>query len=197
MDIERASVQVRLYDSAIVPAADQTVALRAAAGVLAAAGLDITWLVCGRSDSAGNPAACTKPLTRDELAVRLVRLPGSPSARGELSMGYSLIDTGLAGGSLATVYVDRVAWLSAQAGPHAAIDCDTVLGYAIAHEIGHLLLGTNVHGAAGLMRAVWSRAQLQRNNPADWLFTTAEGLAMSTALRQRQLHMATNITWNR
>jgi hypothetical protein len=43
------------------------------------------------------------------------------------------------------------------------------------------------------MRAVWSRGDLQRNNPADWLFTAADSLAMSRALRQRQVQTA----WNR
>ena len=73
--------------------------------------------------------------------------------------------------------------------------CSDALGFAVAHEVGHLLLGTNAHGAAGLMRAVWSRSELQRNDPADWLFTAGESLAMSRALHQRQLQMAANITW--
>jgi len=68
-----------------------------------------------------------------------------------------------------------------------------LLGFAVAHEVGHLLLGTNTHAAAGLMRAVWSRSDIQRNHPADWLFTAADSLAMSRALRQRQVQMA----WNR
>jgi hypothetical protein len=182
----RARVQVRVYDTTVMSAADQTVALRAATGVLAAAGIDITWLVCGITDVSANPEACTKRLTRDELAVRLVRLAGTPSARGQLSLGYSLLDMSAGGGTLATVYVDRVEWLVG--GPP-----NQLLGFAVAHEVGHLLLGTNTHAAAGLMRAVWSRSELQRNDPADWLFTAADSLAMSRALRQRQVQMA----WNR
>jgi hypothetical protein len=74
----------------------------------------------------------------------------------------------------------------------------TVLGFAVAHEIGHLLLGNNAHGAAGVMRAVWSRGELQRNDPADWLFTTGESLAMARALHQRQqIQMAANIIWTK
>jgi hypothetical protein len=195
-EIKRASVQVRLYDSAVVPAADQMVALRAAAGVLAAAGIDITWIACGQADAVANPESCGRPLPRGELAVRLVRLAGTPSARGELSLGYSLVDTSISEGALATIYVDRVEWLSAQAGPHADIGGATLLGYAIAHEVGHLLIGTNAHDAAGLMRAVWSRAQLQHNDPADWIFTAGESLAMGRSLHERQLQMAANISWH-
>jgi len=114
IEVARARVHVRVYDAAVMPAADQTVALRAATGVLAAAGIDIRWLECG-SDVAANPADCATPLTRDELAVRLVRLAGTSSARGQLSLGYSLVDMSTGGGTLATVYVDRVEWLVSQA----------------------------------------------------------------------------------
>ena len=137
--LDRARVQVRVYDTAVMSAADQTVALRAATGVLAAAGIDITWLPCGRAEASANPPACATPMAHDELSVRLVRLAGTPSARGELRLGYSLVDTSLAEGALATVYVDRVEWLVRQAGGDVATvrGCDgsTVLGYAIAKSI--------------------------------------------------------------
>jgi hypothetical protein len=190
-EVARARVQARVYDTAVMSAADQTVALRAAAGVLAAAGIDITWVVCGSGESGASPAPCAAPLADDELAVRLVRLAGTPSARGELSLGYSLVDMPTAHGTLATVYVDRVEWLASQ----ARCDGAKVLGFAVAHEVGHLLLGTNAHGATGLMRAVWLRSELQRNDPADWLFTTRESLAMTRALRRREVHMAGTVAW--
>ena len=207
----RARVQVRVYDTTVLSAADRTVALRAATGVLAAAGIDISWLTCGSSDAAGNLADCAAPLTRDELAVRLVRLAGTPSPQGLLSLGYSLLDMSAGGGTLATVYVDRVEWLVSQARHEGRLGswklevgrssegaaAARVLGFAVAHELGHLLLGTNAHAAAGLMRAVWSRSDLQRNNPADWLFTPVETLAMSRALLQRQVQMAANIVWTK
>ena len=199
--VDRGRVRVRVYDTAVMSAADQTVALRAATGVLAAAGIDITWLACGRDNSPTNPVECAALLAHDELVLRLVRLAGMPSAHGELQLGYSLVNTTVAEGALATIYVDRVEWLVTQAGCDGATvrgcDAATVLGYVIAHEIGHLLLGTNAHGAAGLMRAVWSRTEIQRNDPANWLFTAGEGLAMSRALHHRQLQMATNIIGTR
>jgi hypothetical protein len=117
-----------------------------------------------------------------------VQLPGSTSPRGELELGYSLIDTSRAAGALATVYVDRVQWLCAQARVPSAI----IVGMAMAHEIGHLLLGTNAHGTAGLMRAVWSYRELQRRDPLDWTFTDGEAARMIRALRERQMQFAMN-----
>jgi hypothetical protein len=189
LQVGRPLVEVRVYDTAVVPAADQTVALRAATGVLAAAGIDVSWLVCGRDVSA-QPTPCDARLGPAEMAVRLVRLGGTPSPRGRLSLGYSLVDMAVAGGTLATVYVDRVEWLASRIdGCESAL----VLGFALAHEIGHLLLGTNTHAEAGLLRAVWSRTDLQRKDPADWHFTGAESVAIRRAIRQRQVQMATNI----
>jgi hypothetical protein len=176
-----ARVQVRVYDHGMMPAADQTVALRAAAGVLAAAGIDVTWLVCGEGASPSNPQMCESPLGPTELSLRLVRLPGVPSAGGQLQLGYSLVDSRIAEGKLATVYVNRVHWLAAQAGADTAV----VTGFAVAHEIGHLLLGTNAHFPSGLMRAVWSRAELERAELADWLFSPEQGAQMRSSLAQR------------
>jgi hypothetical protein len=33
-----------------------------------------------------------------------------------------------------------------------------ILGHAIAHEIGHVLLGSSEHSSSGLMRAQWNQA---------------------------------------
>lgn len=178
--LRTADLKVRVYNAAVVPAADQAVALRAAATVLAAAGIGTSWLACG--DVALDPTAteCETPLDPSELSVRLVRLPGTVSARGELQLGYSLVDTAAGAGTLATIYADRVAWLAGEAGA----DTPTVVGLAIAHEIGHLLLGTNAHSATGLMRAVWSRAELQRNDAADWLFGRPTAARMRSSVQR-------------
>jgi hypothetical protein len=179
--VARARVQMRVYDAGMMPAAIQTVALRAAAGVLAAAGIDVLWLPCGSGAAGTHPAACDTPLGPSELSVRFVRLAGTPSARGQLQLGYSLLDTTRGEGRLATMYVDRVEWLAAQARADAAM----LLGFALAHEIGHLLLGTNAHAAHGLMRAVWSRAQLQHGDASDWRFSRDEAWKMRASVEQR------------
>jgi len=171
-------IQVRVYDAGMMPAADQTVALRAAAGVLAAAGIDTTWMHCGLDAAAG----CNAPLAVGELSVRFVRLPGTPSASGQLQLGYSLVDTSAHEGRLATIFVDRVEWLSRQAGAESPV----VLGFAVAHEIGHLLLGTNAHGSSGIMRALWSRSELQHANAKDWIFSRDEGVRMRASLERRK-----------
>src|SRR5262249_45448292 len=180
-----------VYDTTSLRAEDLAAALRRTTAVLSEAGIDVEWLTCGPLKFS-HPSACDAPIASDELAVRLVSLPGKPSRTGALPLGYSLVDTASAAGALATVFVNRIQWLTSHVpcdahttrggdNAPAACDAETLLGFAMAHEIGHLLLGTNDHGTAGLMRAVWSPIELQRNDPADWLFTRAESTAMVRA----------------
>jgi hypothetical protein len=49
-----------------------------------------------------------------------------------------------------------------------------MVGGVMAHEIGHLLLGSNSHSETGLMREIWSLKDLTRNRPDDWLFSPAQ-----------------------
>ena len=55
---------------------------------------------------------CIEPVKPHEVLVRIVR-SGPLSAKD--SLGFSVIDTSLRAGSLATIYDDRVHALSAQA----------------------------------------------------------------------------------
>jgi hypothetical protein len=51
----------------------------------------------------------------------------------------------------------------------------------MAHEVGHLLLGTGYHGNAGLMRADWPDARLT-HGAEEWRFSMSEAATMQRAL---------------
>ena len=174
-------VVIRTYDSAEMPMADLQAAVATATAILTASGLEMTWHACEVAFVRNAAHPCATPLGANEIAVRIVRLTTDAGYRGELSLGYSLVDTATRSGTLATIYIDRVAWLSEAAG----VDRHVVLGRALAHEVGHLLLGTNAHSQAGLMRAVWSCEALQRNMRRDWLFAPGDARAMRQAVRLR------------
>jgi len=80
------------------------------------------------------------------------------------------VDLSTGGAALATVYVERVEQFARTGGA----DQDVLLGRAIAHEVGHLLLKSNVHAATGLMRERWTGREMFRNRPDDWGFSAPE-----------------------
>jgi hypothetical protein len=49
-----------------------------------------------------------------------------------------------------------------------------ILGHAVAHEIGHLLMGTNSHSPHGLMREGWKVNDLREMSQRHLLFSKEE-----------------------
>ena len=165
-------VVIRTYDTSAA-VSDLSPALAAAAAILEDAGVGVTWLNCDVVFVLRDDNPCLAPLTANELAIRFVRLRPH-LAEDVVTLGDSLIDTRLRAGSLATIYVNRVATLAGRCG----VDVQTLLARAVAHEIGHLLLGTSAHASSGLMRAAWSRASLRRGRAEDWTFTVRDAHSM-------------------
>jgi hypothetical protein len=174
-------IVIRTYDASGLPEADRGAALAAAITILEDTGLAVARLACEEVDGAALVHPCRSPLGSHELSLRLVRLAPTDTGATHVTLGYSLVDTQVRFGSLATVYVDRVADL----GVASRIDLPTLLGRAIAHEVGHLLLGTAAHARAGVMRAVWSPEALRRSLAGDWLFTPRDAQALRAAARRR------------
>jgi hypothetical protein len=180
-------VSVRVYHTTGLPRPTLAEALDVARATLGGAGVTVGWLECTMRDTAPRCATTPRP---GEIVLRVVHA-GSPkepasaasaalrSPVSHLPLGDAFVDRGSQSGVLATVYLDRVSVL---AGP-ARTDIATLLGHAIAHEIGHLLLGTNAHSAAGVMRAVWSREEVRRRRPADWTFTERDARAIRARLQ--------------
>jgi hypothetical protein len=166
---------VRLYDTVGVPPQEMAAARHAAAAVLAGAGIDVAWAACA---APARHEACDQKPRSSDLLLRIVRRSPDPASE---SLADAFVDSGNATGALATVYLQRVHTLAAAAGT----DPGTLMGRAIAHEIGHLLFGTTTHGGAGLMRAVWSAAQVRRDQPDTWSFSRAEAARLRARLEAR------------
>ena len=173
-------IVIRTYDASSA-AGDLAHALDAARAILEDAGIAMTWVMCDVGLVRLDQNPCLAPLAANELAIRFVRLPAHVTEQDLVTLGDSLVDTQLRAGSLATIYVNRVSALAAR----CRIDLPTLLGRAVAHEIGHLLLGTSAHASSGLMRAVWSPTALRRGAVDEWMFTAADAETMRDAVRMR------------
>lgn len=174
----RVVVTVRVFDQIGVAGDDLRDAMAEAVSILHAVGLDLVWIGCFGGDD--DPLGCQRPLRPGELIVRLGAAPSIPVDR-MVQMGYALVVPTGSPGLYATVFEDLVRTVARR----AAVDDRRLLGRAIAHEIGHLLLNDNQHASRGLMRARWSRAELRSNTPSDWTFGDDEASRMRTALAAR------------
>ena len=177
------AVAIRTYNYAQVPHESLAHARAAAESIFKRAGIALRWIDC-RVPQADAGAACVEPLEeRRDLVLRLMdSTPGDLAEMGRVvALGTSMLDRERRGGVLMTVDLFSIRAIARE----ALTDVPTLLGRAIAHEIGHLVLGIAQHPNAGLMRAFWSQDELRGFKPAHWQFSTREAAQMRRALELR------------
>jgi hypothetical protein len=179
-DPEIPRVVIRLYDISGGTEEARASAMHTTAAILRDAGIDVDWRDCS-ADGANHP--CRTVREAHELAIRIMpryvpaarvtassvaaRLQGTDET---LPLGFAALDAHTRSGVSATIFHDRV-----QAVAHRShLDLGLLLGRAIAHEVGHLILHAPGHAAEGLMRAEWTDEELLANRPGDWVFAEPE-----------------------
>lgn len=167
------SILVRIYDNAGVQSSDLNDALKQSREILRRAEVSVDWVQCPARPTGSPPAICDTSPAPGEMVVRLVE--GAEKDRDRRPLGQPLLDRGA--GVFATVFINRVNRFA----DVAQFSRSTILARAIAHEIGHLILGTNNHSESGLMREVWTVEQLLRNRPEDWQFSPAQTFELRSA----------------
>ena len=162
------SLVVRIHDAYGVPGDQLARAQATVERVMAAAGVAVTWPEC----------PCLVPVRPSELVVRIsaASAAGTPGA-----LGFSYVDMALKAGTLATVFADRVQTLAGI----AEVEEGELLGWVMAHELAHLLIGTRDHESHGLMRGEWKASELARQRPSDWLLSRTDGLKIRQAIKRR------------
>jgi hypothetical protein len=166
------AVSVRVYDASGLDERMRQAALDVAATTLAPTSVEVAWRVCSLSNKLAT--YCDSALAPGELAIRIVRIRAVADRSGGLRLGDAFIDTHAGRGVLATIYLDRVLRLAEQTGANRI----ALLGHAIAHELGHLLMASNVHGSNGLMRGFWSLEEVRNDRPTDWTIAPRDAHAI-------------------
>src|SRR5262249_40388443 len=148
------------------------------------------WRTCRVAGRTPTADPCADPVSADEIVVRLVESTGVQTE--STTLGDAFVDPVLKSGSMATIYVDRVDALS-----HAVdVGRGLLLGRAVAHEVGHLLLGTPLHSGFGLMRGFWSVRTIVDNQTSDWVFSHDQGVIMQAVVATR-MRAAARLTASR
>jgi hypothetical protein len=165
----RPRVTVRVYDGTRIDPRTRRDAVARTRRLLNSADLPAVFHDCS-PDATASVKSCETPPLPGDLIIRMVRTPDGSTPRTRHVLGFATINAATGRGTMATVFTDRVVALSTL----ARVPLDTMLSRTIAHEIGHLLLGTNEHGSTGLMREVWTLDELADGKKEHWSFTAAE-----------------------
>jgi hypothetical protein len=185
------AVQVRVFDLAHVPRQLREEAEWKASRIFRTAGVTLTWKSGSPLDEEGHqveyraapaggvpvPLACGDT----DICELDVRLLGNTSDLKSASLAEALPFARY--GIRANIFYDRVRTVMDKYGSLAA---PAILGHVLAHEIGHVLLGTSTHTPGGLMSAGWSDAEFVRMACAVLPFDRADIRRIQECLRRRR-----------
>jgi len=163
--------------TAIAPAA-RLQAEQEAGRILKEAGIFPLWVDIGLDEQADLPGGA--------IIVRI--LPEAGSTHDPKALGVALA---LGPGAIyASIFFDRVCERAAdpvlsEAGASLAV----LLGHVIAHEIGHLLLGTNSHSRSGLMSTAWDLNDMRAIARGRLNFGSDESAKMRAEVARRSARL--------
>jgi len=186
-------VTVRVYNYAKVPRSFLRGAEREAGRIFTAAGLHTIWVDClGPHIGAqwvsisARPATwterdCQEPAGGVTVGLRLLG-PAAAIRRAGFAEDLAGFATGR---DLASIFYRRVEDLAWGADKDEN-ETPLILGNVMAHELGHLLLGTNSHSPSGIMCANWDEDYLRQALRGHQFFSPEQSALMRAAVLRWQ-----------
>jgi hypothetical protein len=172
-------VTVRVLDYADVPLTTLRGAQREAGRILGRASVKARWPECFLVDT---PAACHQRPGTNEITVRILRRPkGKKIAFDHLSGGVAIRIGEDTGSGFITLYYNRTEEIAEEFRMKRAL----VLGHAMAHEIGHLLLPAGAHSSWGIMQWKLSEKEWQRAAKGSLIFTREQAEQIRDGFQRR------------
>jgi hypothetical protein len=179
--MQESRVTISVHNDARIPFEILVQAESEASRIFRQSGLELHWLNCPLPSAA--PESRADCATADFPRHLQLRIAKHSLNLNEFTMGISyLSEDGT--GCYADLFYDRTQLIHEISQVSAA----TILGHGIAHELGHLLLGTNSHAPTGLMRARWQPADLASASQGRLLFSPLESQQMRNKLAFSQIH---------
>ena len=177
------TLHITLYNRAGLSSAEIERMTRTVSYILDLAGIKITTVLCPqRLEGSASPAECGTAPGPAEMALEVLRSPPRELARHRLGSILGSTRVNEAGTMSSQVYYIEALQLAAQSG---LVETPKLLGYALAHEIGHALLATDGHSASGVMRAVFGQAELREMAWGRLRFSPSEACLLRENLRAR------------
>jgi len=168
-------VTISVHNDAGISAGTLRGAEMEASRVFRQSGIEAKWLNCPLpAHGPEDPAQCRTAEFSAHLQLRIARRSRNLS---EITFGISYLSAD-GSGCYANLFYDRIEEMHERSG----VNLPSLLGDVAAHEIGHLLLGTNSHAANGIMRARWESEELGSISTGTLFFSEAESRQMRSKL---------------
>jgi hypothetical protein len=167
------TVRVVIHDSTSVAERTLAEAREFSAVVFRVAGIEI--------DSVGDPPTCAAGGTARAFCVQVLLRPHNQQFEpgNARTMGVALAAD--ANRAVVSVFLDAVADVARRYGQPLG----KVLGIALAHEIGHVLLPPPSHSSSGIMQGSWEGDAFRHAIGGDIAFTDRQGALMRDRLKNR------------
>jgi hypothetical protein len=177
------TLTLRVYNYAHLDPGLLTSAEEVATSILKNAGAVTVWVECPLSsaDFERYPG-CQQGMQTTDFVIRL--LPASMASKVPVSnepLGFAQHCPDSERACVANIFYAKVDELALLEGRGSA----RILGHAMAHELGHLLLGENAHSRSGVMRGVWCREDLRFMSWSELNFTLRQSDQIRASLLRR------------
>ncbi|MBI4894057.1 MAG: hypothetical protein HY821_25795 [Acidobacteria bacterium] len=176
---EPARLTLLLVNQAQVPAKPLQEMLDELGGILAQAGIGLETVDCPFQLELPRPAACSQPLRPDRVVLQFIS--GQPTRR------IHAVGTTTLRPEQNTATIVIYAGLAQDLAQSTGWSWHELLSHLAAHELGHALLQDQGHSRAGVMRAVWSPAELVNLRHPQLLFDSAQATRMRQHLASGQV----------
>ena len=167
----RLTLTLRVVNEAGADQRALAVAEKQAKSILDRAGVDLVWVACESGVGRGPADPCSRDRGPAEFWFRITAR--KPSSTTKEMLGFT---------ELGENRRDRASGIYYAAALELAefwgIRLGDVLGAAVAHEAGHLLLGADAHSTRGVMQPHWNRLQFDLIGLGRLSFTASEGKAI-------------------
>jgi len=172
-------LSVAVFDYARVPPQWLSWAKQEMSRIYGEIGVEITWHDASsdaRTNSVDKLQPDTGPLPQAALIVLI--LPESQATQERIPQSVIGYSAGTADECRRVAYVlyGRMDQFRLEQAP--AIYRAKLLAYLMAHEVGHLLLPVQSHSPSGIMRARWSRADVELAQQGRLRFTADQALSI-------------------
>jgi hypothetical protein len=176
-------ITLRVYDYAHMGRTQLLDAECVTAAILSQAGLEVRWVDCPTSQAEwDNFPDCHSGWEANDFVLKVLpKRMADLLTKGKDALG-SAPECSIGAICFASIFLYRIN-SAFEGGGTASVPI--LLGRAMAHEIGHLLLGENSHAEKGVMRADWSDQDLTLAARPYLLFTPEQSRRMKSRLAAR------------